>query len=87
MLPPMNSDVAISTSPVNRVTKMQTQIGEGIFDRFATGVDASVDIGTFEVGASSSRRDNYLLNELRQTAMNLGMPHKMAAKNGVDKLR
>jgi hypothetical protein len=43
--------------------------------------------GTFEVGESSSRRDNAMLNELRQIAMNLGMPHTTAAKNGVDKLR
>jgi hypothetical protein len=87
MLPPMNTGVAISASPVNRVAEMQTQTGDGIFDRFAAGVNPSMGTGTFEVGESSSRRDNAMLNELRQIAMNLGMPHKTAAKNGVDKLR
>jgi hypothetical protein len=28
-----------------------------------------------------------MLNELRQIAMNLGMPHKTDDKNGVEKLR
>ncbi len=87
MLPPMISAVALAASPVNRVTEMQTQAGDGIFDRFVASANPSMGTGTFEVAESSSRRDNAMLNELRQIAMNLGMPHKTAAKNGVDKLR
>jgi hypothetical protein len=87
MLPPMNSGVALSASPVNRVAEMQTQTGDDIFDRFAAGVNPSMGTGTFEVVECSSRRDNAMLNELNQIAINLGMPHKTVAKSGVDKLR
>jgi len=87
MLPRMNSGVTISASPANRVAEMQTQASDGIFNRFAAGVNPSMGTGTFEAGESSSRRDNAILNELRQIAINLGMPHKTVAKNGVGKLR
>ncbi len=54
MSPPMNSGETLSASPVYHVAEMQTQIGDGIFDRFAAGVNPSMSIGIgFEVGESS----------------------------------
>ncbi len=54
MLPTINSGEALSASPVVRVAEMQTQTGDVLFDRFATGVNTSVGIGTeFKVGESS----------------------------------
>jgi len=56
MLPPMNSGEAILASPVRRVSKMQTQAGDGIFDRFVASANPSMGTGTgFEVGESSQQ--------------------------------
>ena len=82
MLPPMNSGVALSASPVNRVAEMQTQTGDGgIFDRFAAGVNPSMGTGTFEAGESSQQiYDDMNMNQLKDIASRMGLKIKKKSK-------
>jgi hypothetical protein len=72
---------------------MQTQTGDGIFDRFTAGVNASVGTGTglvvpppfdgsrTEVGESSQQAyDNMSRKDLIHIALNLGMERKKVNK-------
>jgi hypothetical protein len=61
---------------------MQTQTGDGIFDRFAAGVNASMGTGSsFEVGESSQQAyDNMSRKDLIHIALNLGMERKKVNK-------
>ncbi len=85
MLPPVNSGVAISARPVNCVaaTPPRTQAGDGIFDRFATGVNSSMGTCTFEVGKSSrgskkvNKKDR---TKMIYTAMGIGLFYDEATR-------
>ncbi len=82
MSPPMNFGVALAASPVNRVAEMQTQTGDGIFDRFVASANPSMGIGTgFEVGESSQQAyDSMTRKDLIHIALNLGMERKKVNK-------
>jgi hypothetical protein len=91
MLPPMNSGVPISESPVKRVSEIQTQAGDGIFDRFVAGTNPSMSTGSgFEVGESSRGTevvdpfDSLTLKELQDLAAKMGVRYK---KKGETRLR
>jgi hypothetical protein len=92
MVPPMNSGVALSASPVNCVaaTPPRTQAGDGIFDRFAAGVNAFMGTGTFEVG-ESSRGSKKVTNKARtkmfDTAMGIGLSYDEATRLTDDRLK
>ena len=91
MLPPMNSSVALAASPVNRVTEMQTQAGDGLFDRFVASANPSMGTGTglgapspfsrMEVGESSQQAyDNMSRKKLIHITLNLGKERKKVNK-------
>ena len=92
MLPPMNSGVALSASPVNRVaaTPPRTQAGDGIFDRFAAGVNSSMGTGTFEVGELSRGPKKVTNNDrtkMIDTAMSIGLSYDEATRLTNDRLK
>jgi hypothetical protein len=92
MLPPMNSGVPISDSPVRRVSEIQTQAGDGIFDRFVAGANPSISTGSgFDVGESSRGARKSKNKENREKmiaeAMNLGMQYDEATRLTDERLK
>ncbi len=92
MLPPINSGVPISESPVRRVSEIQTQAGDGIFDRFVAGTNPSISTGSgFDVGESSrgarKSKNKENRNKMITEAMNLGMSYDEATRLTDERLK
>ncbi len=82
MMPPMNSGVAIASTPAIRVSEMHTQTDDAIFDRFDAGINPSMGTATiFEVGESSQQSyDSMNMIQLKDIASQMGLKTKKKSK-------